>query len=208
MGQYVSYADPATPGSIQVRPDTRTLAIGCGATIGCDPGATVDLSARGVGGVTVSVSAFDVQAGAAVTTITIGGTNATGITIGNASAGVTLPGNLLANGALNAFGSVGSVAAAGNSQGTAAAITAATPTVTGADGTKGVILPTPTQTGIEVSVLNTNASNGLKIFADAGGTGGTINGGSGNASVNLAASKGATYICTALSPTAWWSTSN
>lgn len=105
-------------------------------------------------------------------------------------------------------GSFGTLAAAGNSQGTAAAIVTATVAVTGADSTKGVLLPTPTVLGQEVTVVNTVSGQTLKVYPDSGGTGGTINGGSANAAATLASAKGATYVCTGLSPTAWWSASN
>src|SRR5262245_9308223 len=105
-------------------------------------------------------------------------------------------------------GTFASIAAAGNSQGTATAVTTATAFVTASDSTKGVILPTPTFVGQQVEVINSVAAQTLKVYPDAGGTGGTIQGGSANAAVTLAAVKGACYICTALSPTAWWSISN
>lgn len=113
------------------------------------------------------------------------------------------------SGAAVVFSSVGAVTAAGSAQGSAAALPNATNVVSGADGTKGVILPVPTAVGQEVTILNTNAVSALKVYADSGGTGGTINGGSANASVNLAASKGATYVCTSTTgASAWWSLSN
>jgi hypothetical protein len=116
--------------------------------------------------------------------------------------------NSTAPGAVIVFSSTGPIVAAGSTQGNAAALTNANNIVSGADGTKGVILPTPVQVGQEVAVVNTNGASALKVYADAGGTGGTINGGSGNASASLAASKGTTYVCTGLSPTAWWSLAN
>lgn len=67
--------------------------------------------------------------------------------------------------------------AAGNSQGTAAAIDTEFTPVSGADGTKGVILPTFTL-GARYFIYNTDASNNLKVYPP---TSGTISGGSANA---------------------------
>jgi hypothetical protein len=117
-------------------------------------------------------------------------------------------GNLSAAGAQLVFSSVAAVSAAGSSQGTAAALTGANNVVSGASGSNGVILPTPTAVGQEVSVINVNGTNAVKVYADNGGTGGTVNGGAGNAAASLAALKGATYLCTGLNPSAWWSMSN
>ena len=106
------------------------------------------------------------------------------------------------------LGGVGTLAAAGSVQANAAQIAAATTTVTGADGTKGVILPATPVVGQEVSVINTAGST-LKVYPDSSGTGGTINGGSANASVNLATLKSATYVCTnTTGANQWWSLSN
>lgn len=106
-----------------------------------------------------------------------------------------------------AYTSLGTVAATGTTQADAAALTNGTNVVTGANGTAGVQLPAPSYVGQEVAVINTAAS-GLKVYADNGGTGGTVNGGASNAAATLAASKGATYVCTAMNPSAWWSMSN
>ena len=54
------------------------------------------------------------------------------------------------------------VAAAGTTQATATSIAAAVNSVTGANGTAGVILPTPSSNGVGVWVINTDASNDLK----------------------------------------------
>lgn len=108
------------------------------------------------------------------------------------------------------IGPVPSIAAAGTTQGNAAAVpaNAAVVLVTGASGTNGVILPTPLAVGQECNLVNTNLTNALKVYPDAGGTGGTINGAAANAAASLPAAKGAAYTCTALGPTAWWSISN
>lgn len=62
-----------------------------------------------------------------------------------------------------------SIAAAGSSNSDATAITHRITTVSAADGTKGVILPTPTTPGVRVIVYNEHASNGLKIYPHATG---------------------------------------
>lgn len=97
------------------------------------------------------------------------------------------------------------IAAAGSAQGSAAALTALTNIITGASGSNGVILPAGA-VNLQVTVINTSASNALLVYPDSGGT---LNGGAANASASLAAKKGATYVCTANAGTsAWWSVSN
>ena len=126
-------------------------------------------------------------------------------------------GNLHPNGGVidcsdgpQAAGPVSTIAAAGNAQNNATAVpaNAAVVLVTGASGTNGVILPTPTQIGQQVEIVNTNGTNALLIYPDSGGTGGKIANGAANASYSLAAAKGATLVATALSPSQWWSISN
>lgn len=63
--------------------------------------------------------------------------------------------------------SFGSIAAAGNSQGSATAITADNQQVTGADGTKGVVLPAAS-TGARIAVWNSNVTNTLKVYPASG----------------------------------------
>lgn len=86
-------------------------------------------------------------------------------------------------------------AAAGNSAGTATALTADVNLVTASDGTTGVILPTGVA-GMRIEIVNTvtTATAVLKVYPD---TGGAINGGSANASVNVAPGERATFVCTA-----------
>jgi hypothetical protein len=79
------------------------------------------------------------------------------------------------------FADRGELAAAGAAQGNAAAISARFTRVTGADDAKGVILPTPTA-GDEYLVFSAQATNGLKIYPNVGGT---INEGSANAAVTI-----------------------
>lgn len=74
------------------------------------------------------------------------------------------------------------VTPAGSVQGDAAALTlGCLNTVTGADGTKGVILPVAAA-GTVCRVYSATATNGLKIYP---GTSGTINGGSANAAITI-----------------------
>lgn len=75
------------------------------------------------------------------------------------------------------------VAAAGSAAGDAAAVTHRNTEVSGADGTKGVILPAPgSKPGARVSVYNQHATNGLKIYPH---TGGDINDGTTNAAITI-----------------------
>lgn len=79
---------------------------------------------------------------------------------------------------------LGNVAAAGNSQGTATALSYVVNNVTAADGTKGVVLganPGATASRIQI-VYNSVATNGLVVYPPASGT---INGGSANAAVTI-----------------------
>lgn len=76
---------------------------------------------------------------------------------------------------------VATVASAGSAQGDAASVTADITTVTGADGTKGVILPAAVP-GKVMRVYNAVATNGLKIYP---ATSGTINGGSADAAITI-----------------------
>lgn len=72
-----------------------------------------------------------------------------------------------------------SIAAAGSSQSDATEISSVVSSVSGADGTKGVILPTR---GGHWRIYNEHATNGLKIYPPSGGT---INGGSSNAAITI-----------------------
>lgn len=85
---------------------------------------------------------------------------------------------------------VGALAAAGNSQGTAAAITETTTIVSGADGTKGVILPADAPIGAVFEVYSSVATNGLKVYPP---TGGDINDGTQNAAVTIEGKTFATF---------------
>ena len=75
----------------------------------------------------------------------------------------------------------GSVAAAGSAQGDATQLTYGVNSVSGADATKGVLLP-PCSAGRRVVVYNEHASNGLKIYP---ATGEDINDGTANAAITI-----------------------
>lgn len=76
---------------------------------------------------------------------------------------------------------VATVAAAGSAQGDAAALVGRVNVVTGADGTKGVILPAAIA-GIQVDVYSSVATNGLKIYPASGDD---INDGSADAAITI-----------------------
>lgn len=84
------------------------------------------------------------------------------------------------------------VAAAGSAQGDAAALTGVLNIVSGADGTKGVILPTCAE-GLQYFVYNSVATNGLKIYP---ATGGDINDGTANAAITIEGKTLAIFIGT------------
>lgn len=91
-----------------------------------------------------------------------------------------------------------SFAAAGNSQATGTALVGQLCPVTAADGTKGVVLPTP-KLGTAVYVLNTVANAVLKVYPASGGQ---INAAGANAAVSLGGGQGAWFIGT--SSTQWY----
>lgn len=93
--------------------------------------------------------------------------------------------------------SVGALAATGNSQGTAAAIVTDNVQVSGADGTKGVILPAAV--GARVLVENSSASQILKVYPD---TGSKISGAATNAAASLGGSVKQLFL--KVSSTQWW----
>jgi len=73
------------------------------------------------------------------------------------------------------------IAAAGSTQGDATALTKPVNTVTGADGTKGVLLPAAVA-GLVVEVYNSVATHGLKVYPASGDD---INDGSADAAVTI-----------------------
>ncbi len=95
------------------------------------------------------------------------------------------------------FGS-DTIAAAGTNQATGTAVAAANVAVTGADGTKGVRLQIPSTDDV-VRIINTDASNALKIYPALGGQ---INALGANAAYTLAAAQEGYFV--ARSPTQWY----
>lgn len=95
------------------------------------------------------------------------------------------------------FADVATVAAAGSAQGDAAALTAGVNVVTGADATKGVILPAAVA-GLTIEVYNAVAANGLKVYP---ATGDDINDGSANAAVTIEGKTLARFV--ALDTSTW-----
>lgn len=81
------------------------------------------------------------------------------------------------------------VAATGTAQGNAAQLVSGFNPVTGANNSNGAILPTPGISEI-VLVKNTNANNTFDVYPNVGSS---INGGSANAAVSVAASKMALF---------------
>jgi hypothetical protein len=86
---------------------------------------------------------------------------------------------------------VQSLAAAGSDQAGAGAITGGIVAVTGADGTKGVRLPTGAAES-QCWVYNTHASNVLKLYPH---TGGAFNNGTSNAAINVAGRTSVHCLC-------------
>lgn len=88
---------------------------------------------------------------------------------------------------------VNTIAAAGANQAAATAITTAKAVVTGADGTKGVRLPV-TELDMETIVVNTDASNDLKVYPSSGAA---INALSANAAFTVVAGAERVFRCDA-----------
>lgn len=107
-----------------------------------------------------------------------------GITIGHGGRPVLLEG--------------GTVAAAGSNQSGAAPLTSTVTEVTGASGTNGVRLPVPGRIGRQMQVYSSAATNALKVYPHSGGS---INNGSANAAVDLAARTLGLFV--SVSPTNW-----
>lgn len=85
---------------------------------------------------------------------------------------------------------IGTIAAAGSVQGDATAIANTISVVTGADGTKGVILPAATA-GLVYIVYSSTATNGLKIYPASGDD---INDGSADAAITIEGKTAAIFI--------------
>lgn len=90
------------------------------------------------------------------------------------------------------------VAAAGNSQGTGTAMTADRNLVTGADGTKGVVLPLAVD-GMSILVINDDASSVLKVYP---ATGAAVNGIAANSAFSVGPGRTAEFEAT--SATQWY----
>ena len=84
------------------------------------------------------------------------------------------------------------VAAAGTTQGTAAALSIGTNVITGSNSTAGGILPATAKPGDEVTVITTTAAQTTAIYPPAGAA---INALAANASLSMAAVTSATFIC-------------
>ena len=98
------------------------------------------------------------------------------------------------------MGTVGTVAALGTTQGTAAPLPYAVNKVTGADAAKGVILPDidDSRLGTQITIIN-NAAAVLLVYP---ATGGTINAAAANAGVSVAAATVVKLI--AFGADVWW----
>jgi hypothetical protein len=97
-------------------------------------------------------------------------------------------------------GSVGTVAALGAAQGTAAPLPYAVNKVTGADAAKGVILPDIDGMRLGTRIIVINAAAAALLVYPA--TGGTINAAAANAAVSVAANAVAEFI--AFGEDVWW----
>ena len=96
------------------------------------------------------------------------------------------------------YGTNPSVAAAGSAQGDAAAVTDRVTTVTGADGTKGVILPAGDGDMAVFVLYSSAATNACKVYPP---TGAAINAGSANAAFSMTAQKPTVFV--RVSSTVW-----
>ena len=110
---------------------------------------------------------------------------------------VTMPGSLAIT-TLFYLSVSASVSAAGATQGTATALTSSINIVTTVAASTGVSLPTPSQGGVEITVVN-NGANTLNVYPASGGT---IESLAVNVPITLSAGARATYI--ASSTTQWW----
>lgn len=112
-------------------------------------------------------------------------------------AGVDVTASLTANKARSSGTPYETVAAAGANQGNAAAMSADFVLVTGADATKGVILPEPVAG--RILMLKNNAAAVLKVYPASGGQ---INAVGADTAMSLAANVSAVFM--ASSATQWW----
>jgi hypothetical protein len=91
------------------------------------------------------------------------------------------------------FGSTGAVTPAGTDHTNGGTLIYTVNVVTGADNTKGVVLPVPAAAGQIAIVYSATATNGLKVYP---GLAGTINGGSANAAVTIEGKTAAICVST------------
>lgn len=89
--------------------------------------------------------------------------------------------------------SVATVAAAGSVIANAAALTESLTVVTGADDTKGVVLPAQPKAPTMMAVYSSNSGNGLKVYPAVNAT---INDGSANAAVTIEGRTLAIFVAT------------
>lgn len=94
-------------------------------------------------------------------------------------------------------GVASALAPAGSTQGDAASVGSSLVVVTGADGTKGVILPSA-QPGDSVTVYTATATNALKVYPPSGAA---INAASANAAYSLTAQTAKQFVC--MTATQW-----
>ena len=162
------------------------IAVTGGLGNGTGAGGAVTITAGASGGATGTAGAVSIDTGAAAggtgAGITIGGTNATAITLGKMP---VFP--------------VSAPAAAGSVVGDATQLVAGLAFVTGADGTKGVKLPAVPTAGTMVIVKSVTAGSVLKVWPDASAT---INAIGANAAISMASLTSAIFV--ASSTTQWY----
>lgn len=93
------------------------------------------------------------------------------------------------------LGSAEAITPIGSSQATGQAITKAFAVVTGADGTKAVVLPAINAIGQMQMVYSATATNGLPIYPASGGA---FNGGSANAAITIEGKTLAIFVASSL----------
>ena len=163
-------------------------------------GAVVVTGGDSAGG-TGTAGALTLDAGAASggtpAGITIGGTNATAVTVGAASVALVAPGP-------QTRGIGASTAAAGTTFADAGALPAGTAEVyptTGADNTTGVIINAADKVdGRKIMIGNGVSDKILKVY---GPSGATINGAGANAAFSSASGKGVIAVCLSSSGNTW-----
>lgn len=156
------------------------LVVASGGKINIESGGTLELAGVDLAGELAALNGLDSTELGFLNGITAGSITASKAVTRDAASNVPLKGAVLA--------------AAGNSQGTAAAIASQVTLVTGADNTTAVVLPTAV-VGQTFVVVNTVANKTLPVYP---ATGAAINGGSANAAFTLGPGKAGIFHCTAL----------